>query len=237
MALADRVGLALVLPTQSPDSNRQGCFNWFRPAEVARGLGEAGSIRAMVAEAVRRFASNPRAIYVVGLSAGGAMAVAMLAAYPRCSPPALRSPACRSGPPPVPPRRLLAWRRQGQSTARPTPGPIRSALPPRPATTVPAASVDLAWRHGHRGGPANARLLAGQWCALHGLAEAPSTTTQHGPSLHETWGDAAKPQVELWTIPAMLHGYPVAAAAVPSSAMMPVGISATHRIARFWRLA
>jgi hypothetical protein len=35
----------------------------------------------------------------------------------------------------------------------------------------------------------------------------------------------------------MAHGYPVAAAGVPSSAVLPVGISATHRIAEFWGLA
>src|SRR5271166_3115046 len=37
IALADRLGVALVLPTQSADNNRQGCFNWFRPDQVARG--------------------------------------------------------------------------------------------------------------------------------------------------------------------------------------------------------
>jgi feruloyl esterase len=238
MALADRVGVALVLPAQSPDSNRQGCFNWFRPAEVARGLGEAGSIRAMVAEAVRRFASNPRAIYVVGLSAGGAMAVAMLAAYPEVFAAGASIAGLPVGAATGAASALARMAQAGPGGRSPDAwaDQVRASAPAGYDGPWPRLSI---WHGGMDTvvDPANARLLAEQWCALHGLAEAPSTTTQHGPSLHETWGDTAKPQVELWTIPAMLHGYPVAAAAVPSSAMMPVGISATHRIARFWGLA
>ena len=59
MALADRVGVGLVVPTQSPNNNRQGCFNSFAQAQVARSKGEAGAIRAMVAEAVRRIRQQP----------------------------------------------------------------------------------------------------------------------------------------------------------------------------------
>jgi hypothetical protein len=34
----------------------------------------------------------------------------------------------------------------------------------------------------------------------------------------------------------MAHAYPVAVAGIPSAAVLPAGISATDRIARFWRL-
>jgi len=237
MALADRAGLALVVPTQSPDSNRQGCFNWFRPAQVARGRGEAGAIRAMVAEALRRFASNPRAVYVVGLSAGGAMAVAMLAAYPEVFAAGASIAGLPVGAATGAASALARMAQAGPGGRSPEAwaDQVRSAAPAGYRGPWPRLSI---WHGGMDTvvDPANARLLAGQWRALHGLPDAPSVTTHDGQALREVWGDAVEPQVELWTIPAMLHGYPVAAAAVPSSAMLPVGVSATHWIAQFWGL-
>ena len=76
------LGIPLVLPEQSGDNNRGRCFNWFRPAHVSRDLGEALSIRQMVAAAIHRFGSDPARVFVAGLSAGGAMAAALMAAYP-----------------------------------------------------------------------------------------------------------------------------------------------------------
>jgi feruloyl esterase len=238
MALADRVGLALVVPTQSPDSNRQGCFNWFRPAQVARGKGEAGAIRAMVAEAARRFAGDPRAVYVVGLSAGGAMAVAMLAAYPEVFAAGASIAGLPVGAATGVASALTRMAKAGPGGRAPEAwaDQVRGAAPAGYGGPWPRLSI---WHGGMDTvvDPANARLLAAQWRALHGLPEAPSATTQHGQAHQEVWGNPAEPQVELWTIPAMPHGYPVAAAAVPAPAMLPVGISATHWIARFWGLA
>ena len=82
IALADRLGMPLVLPEQSGENNQGRCFNWFRPLHVRRGFGEALSIRQMVDTAVARFDSDPQRVFVAGLSAGGAMAAALLAAYP-----------------------------------------------------------------------------------------------------------------------------------------------------------
>ena len=82
IAAADRFGFPLVLPEQTSSNNRGRCFHWFRPADTSRGRGEALSIRQMVGEAVARFAADPTSVFVVGLSAGGAMAAALLAAYP-----------------------------------------------------------------------------------------------------------------------------------------------------------
>src|SRR5690348_177517 len=67
LALADRCGFPLVLPEQSEENNRGRCFQWFRPAQVGRGLGEAASIRQMVAAAAAHFAIDPRRIYIAGL--------------------------------------------------------------------------------------------------------------------------------------------------------------------------
>ena len=80
--LADRCGFVLVCPEQSRANNPNLCFNWFIPDDIARGAGEAASIHAMVRLAVAAYDLDARRVFVTGLSAGGAMANAMLAAYP-----------------------------------------------------------------------------------------------------------------------------------------------------------
>src|SRR5690349_15782161 len=81
-ALAERWGFALLAPEQRPFNNHGGCFNWFEPGDIERDRGEAASIRQMVGRMIVDHAIDPRRIYVTGLSAGGAMAVALLATYP-----------------------------------------------------------------------------------------------------------------------------------------------------------
>jgi poly(hydroxyalkanoate) depolymerase family esterase len=237
IALADRVGLALVLPTQPEDNHRQRCFNWFRPAHVARGSGEAQSIRAMVTEAVRRFASDTRAVYIAGLSAGGAMAVAMLAAYPDV----FAAGASLAGlPVGAASGAASALARMAQAgpdgrSAEAWADQVRHAAPAGYRGPWPRLSI---WHGGMDTvvDPANAALLTLQWRAVHGLLAAPSAVTMHGLARQEVWGAANRPSVELWTLPALAHAYPVAVDGIPSATALPAGISATDRIARFWRL-
>ena len=101
LALADRSRLALLLPEQKgmPSyfydvylfpwfvalwgaNNQNACFDWFQPEDTARDRGEALSIRQMIDAMIARHSVDRSRVYVVGLSAGGAMAAAMLAAYP-----------------------------------------------------------------------------------------------------------------------------------------------------------
>ena len=63
-------------------NNQNACFNWFQPEDTARDRGEALSIRQMIDAMIARHSVDRSRVYVVGLSAGGAMAAAMLAAYP-----------------------------------------------------------------------------------------------------------------------------------------------------------
>ena len=50
--LAKRYGFALLMPEQQGSNNANTCFNWFNPGDVARGRGEAASIRQMIARMV-----------------------------------------------------------------------------------------------------------------------------------------------------------------------------------------
>lgn len=237
IALADRVGLALVLPEQTGRNNHQRCFRWFRAAHTARERGEAGSIRAMVADAVCRFDSDPGGVFVVGLSAGAAMAVALLAAYPDV----FAAGASVAGLPVGAANgtaSALARMAQAGPTSRSAEVWATLARQHAPAGfrgPWPRLSI---WHGGQDTvvDPANAALLARQWCALHGLE---TTAPEVEPGLlarQRVWRDASGPQVESWTLPVLAHGYPVAGAPPLANGVLTAGISATDHIARFWGL-
>src|SRR5664280_1902872 len=80
--LADRYGFALLMPEQSRKNNLSRSFNWFQRNDTQRGEGEAHSIVQMVEQMVRDHDIDRRRVFVTGLSAGGAMTLAMLATYP-----------------------------------------------------------------------------------------------------------------------------------------------------------
>ncbi|MBO4205417.1 extracellular catalytic domain type 1 short-chain-length polyhydroxyalkanoate depolymerase [Micromonospora echinofusca] len=77
---ADQWQFALIVPEQKSANNANACFNWFEPGDTRRGQGEALSIKQMVDHARTSYGTGR--VYVSGLSAGGAMVSAMLAAYP-----------------------------------------------------------------------------------------------------------------------------------------------------------
>ena len=80
--LAEARKFVVVYPEQSRDANSFGCWNWFQDAHMHRGAGEPSIIAGITTWAQRRYAIDPRRIYVTGLSGGGAMASVMGATYP-----------------------------------------------------------------------------------------------------------------------------------------------------------
>ena len=80
--LADQHGFALLMPEQSKQNNLTRAFNWFEPADTRREEGEAHSIMQMVEQMVSDHHIDRARIFVTGVSAGGAMTLAMLASYP-----------------------------------------------------------------------------------------------------------------------------------------------------------
>ena len=80
IGLAKAQNFSLVIPQQSEKNNIKSCFNWFSPQDTAKDSGEILSIKnIIIAVAAETKSVN---IYVIGLSAGGAMASALLVHYP-----------------------------------------------------------------------------------------------------------------------------------------------------------
>jgi poly(hydroxyalkanoate) depolymerase family esterase len=82
---ADRHGFVVVYPEQDRGRNPQACWNWFLPEHQGRGAGEPGAITAAVREVMGTTAPwtiDRGRVFVVGLSAGGAMATILAATYP-----------------------------------------------------------------------------------------------------------------------------------------------------------
>lgn len=80
--LARARGFVLLYPAQTKDNNPQNCFNWFRPSAVTHDRGELLSITQMIEHACKRHHLERSRIFIVGLSAGAAMAATLVANYP-----------------------------------------------------------------------------------------------------------------------------------------------------------
>ena len=241
---ADRRGFALLLPEQREANNGQRCFNWFRPESTGRDRGEAGSIRQMIARMQADDTIDPRRIFVAGLSAGGAMSAALLAAYPDLfAGGAIVAGVpfgCASGLPGA--LRCQLWGRDlepaewGDLVRQAAAG-----IEPKPQAWPPVSiwQGDSDWAVD----ASNATELVEQWTALQGL-DPNAAEAEAGPGYsRRVYRDAAgRPRVEFYLIEDMGHGQPIdpgpgeAQCGAPTDFMLPVGVCASDRIARFWGL-
>jgi poly(hydroxyalkanoate) depolymerase family esterase len=80
--LSDRNGFYVLYPETNVKNNLSGCFNWFQPANNTKDQGELASIMSMIEFAVAEYPIDEKNISVYGVSAGAAMAVALMANYP-----------------------------------------------------------------------------------------------------------------------------------------------------------
>lgn len=238
--LAKRYGFALLMPEQQGANNANTCFNWFNPGDIARGRGEAGSIRQMVARMVADHKIDPRRIYVTGLSAGGAMTSVMLANYPEV----FAGGAIIAGLPfGIASNVREALGGMMQSSPRPAAelgDLVRKASKyrgPWPKISVWHGSAD---RTVH---PANADEIVKQWLDVHGLPNEPMSSGAVDGHPRDVWWNAdGATVVESYTITDMAHGTPLGLAdndesyGATGAFLLEAGISSSYHIANFFGL-
>ena len=175
--------------------------------DTTRDRGEAGSIRQMIARAVKDIGIDRERIFVTGLSAGGAMTSVMLATYPEI----FAGGAIIAGLPfGVATNMREALSGMFQSPSRPASelgDLVRSASThkgPWPKLSVWHGSADRTVN------PANANEIVKQWLDVHQLPAAPmSEGTVNGYPRQLWWNADGETTIESYTITDMAHGTPL----------------------------
>ena len=241
LEMADRHGFALLCPEQTAENNPNRCFNWFQPEDVRPGSGEVASIRRMVEVAITAHGLDRRRVFVTGLSAGGAMTSALLAAYPQV----FAGGAIVAG---LPYRTADSVQKAMGVMFQPRSRPpsewgdlVRDASGhdgPWPKVSIWHGDADATVR------PGNADEITKQWADLNGLdAAAPTWTEQVDGQTHAVWTDAdGEPVIERYTIAGLGHGVPLATRGKDGVGkagpfLLEAGISSSGRIAEFWGLS
>jgi feruloyl esterase len=238
-SLANELGFAVVYPQQQPTNNAKNCFSWFLRGDTVRGQGEALSIREMIDQAIAKFGSDRRKVFVTGLSAGGAMASVMLATYPEV----FARGAIIAGLPygsasNVQQAFEAMFTDQGLS-AQVLGDRVRAASKhrgPWPKISVWHGTSDAIVK------PSNGEDIIRQWTNVHGLSDRPSYQKTIDGHAQRVWTDASgEVVIEAFAVSDMSHGVPLATTGRQSCGnagpfFLDVGISSTHHIARFWGL-
>jgi poly(hydroxyalkanoate) depolymerase family esterase len=238
--LADRYGFALLLPQQQVSNNPNNCFNWFLPDDIEREKGEALSIRQMIETIIIAHGIDRRRVFVTGLSAGGAMTSVMLATYPELFAGGAVIAGLPFGTATNVNEALESMFQVRARSAREWGDLVRAASRhrgPWPRISVWHGSADTVVK------PMNADQIVKQWIDVHGLDHTPALTETVDGYPRQVWRNHASHDViELYTIPSMAHGTPLATSGsdkdcgIPGAFLLDVGISSSYHIAKFWGL-
>lgn len=235
--LAKDYGFALLYPEQRRANNPNLCFNWFNPGDTSRDQGEVFSIRQMIAKVVADHGIDSRRVFVTGLSAGGAMAAAMLATYPDV----FAGGAIVAGLPYASaatiPEAFDRMRGHGTPDAKELERRLRNASKhngPWPTLSIWQGTADKTVA------ASNANAILAQWGNVHGVDASPTRVEDIGQHQRRVWTDPHGTEViELYTISGMGHGTPLDTSTGYGASgpfMIDAGISSTVETARSWGL-
>ncbi len=236
-AQAKALNFTLLLPQQNEKNHNKLCFNWYSQNDYAKNSGENFSLKNMIISAKKQF--NASRIYVVGLSAGGAMTTALLINYPEL----FNSGAIIAGIPFACANDLSQALTCMQNGPEPTNGalldPVR--LPNNNLKIWPSLSIWTGTKD-KIVNPVNAEKIASQW--LHLFSNKPLVEKEYNETGLKitSWQDKLhKTKVELVKIENMGHGLPVKPALSGGGTTAPyllnAPVSAAIRIVQFWQLS
>lgn len=200
-ALASKKQFSLLIPQQSQSNNIKGCFNWFSKQDIEKNQGESLSIKNMISTLNTQ--QNFTNIYIIGLSAGGAMASSMLVNYPEiftagaivagipypCADNLITAIACMRSGPSQQSSQLTQLVKQKNSS--------NNNWPPLSIWTGTQDSVV---------NPINAQQLAIHWAELSQSSPQPKVSNHPGYKVSQWQGQNKLPDVELIEIENMTHG-------------------------------
>jgi poly(hydroxyalkanoate) depolymerase family esterase len=207
-ALADQLKFYVLYPEQQSSNNQNLCFNWFEPGDIARGQGEALSIKQMVDKMKVDHSIDGRRVFVTGLSAGGAMTHVMAAAYPdvfagaavmagvpyKCAGTMTEAFSCMS---PGVDRTPTAWRDLVRNAYAGYTGPY-------PKVSIWHGTSDYTVKN------TNLTEAMEQWTAVHGIDTTADVNDTVAGYPHKGYKDAAgNVLVETYALTGMGHGTPI----------------------------
>ena len=223
---AERRGLLVLYPAQRPRDNASRCWNWFEREHQSRASGELAEILALVQEVAREHPIAPGRTIVLGLSAGGFMAVNLVCAAPdviagvgvvaggpyRCGLGAEGALLCMRG---------LGVDGAASATAC-LAASGRRALPVRASLWHGALDTMVT--------PANLTALETMFAQLTGMTS--GATERREGALHSLYRDAqGRPVFETWLVPGLGHAWSGGDARGTHTA--PWGPSATDHMLEF----
>jgi len=203
-ALAAEAGVIVAWPEQPAANHPQKCWSWYDPAHQASGRGEPALVVGITREVIAAHRVDPARVYIVGVSAGAAMAVNTAAAYPEL----FAAIASHSGIPyraasDVP--HAISVMHGGSSDPAILAYALQDALGGR---RLPLIAI-----HGGADAvvvPTNSRQLAAQWAGVLGLTASPAArSTEGGLGVERTHWNAADgtPAIELVIVDGLGHAW------------------------------
>ncbi len=237
--LARARGFVVLFPEQTTRNNPQRCFNWFRPSAVAHDRGELMSIKQMIEHACQKHRIDRSRIFIVGLSAGGAMAAALVAHYPE------------------------TFAGAAFVAAMPV-GSVRDAISAMGAMSNGATPPSSGWGSRVTGlfdhkksyppisiwqgkddtvvNPKNADAMLEQWLQAGDIDQLRPRKEKKSWGTRQTWGSQGKNPIAFYSIDGIGHGLPVKLTARNRTGVagdpyvLAAGVSAPLELMRLWRL-
>lgn len=235
LALADEAGFAVLAPGQKRSNNANLCFNWYEAMDASGPSGEAASIVEMIRHIVAEYRLDMDRVFVTGLSAGGAMAFAMVYSHPQLFAGAGIIAGLPAGSAGSLQEALGLMSGRRRATIHRTTDRAHGCATPRVSIWQGSADTLVT--------PVNAQDIARQWAAKHGLSAGPDRVERLASRERSVWLDPKSGLVsmELQVLTGFGHATPLSSLGSeglghPAPHMVECGISSTLEIARFWQL-